>query len=273
MILLILFIGLFAISTTDACGACDTKHPQQHYCDADFAMRLKILDVSRESFIRGSNTVTAEVINSWKKGPAKGTFIFHAPASFCGTNFHVDRTYVVTGTKKFTDDGTKYWSHGSCDFGEDWDDMPAQQKKGFKSYYEDLCDDCDITPTRLASNIKVEDLENDYRDAATFWTPTNCYYNPHKSQAYNQPSNGEVEDCEDQYGLCRPHRRSGECSWQLTAEYEECFKHRDDFVIVSSGEFAITDVAQCESLPNRKKRRNCRRRLNEQILEEEILQF
>lgn len=77
-------------------------------------MRLKILDVSRESFIRGSNTVTAEVINSWKKGPAKGTFIFHAPASFCGTNFHVDRTYVVTGKNFMIHDSRLIFMRGEA---------------------------------------------------------------------------------------------------------------------------------------------------------------
>lgn len=217
------------------------------------------------------NLVTTEVLTSWKKGPSRGVFQFLVDASFCGTNFVKNRIYAVTGSKEIDADGFKYWRHGSCDFAERWDDMPDQQKIGFRKDYKQYCS-CDIHPTRSAHTMTVDELENDYAQAFTFWTPTHCYYNPHKSLVYTQVSKGRVEDCENAYGLCA-RDESGQCNWQLTEEYEECFKLRDDFVIVSTGRFAITDPSQCDALPTRKKRRNCRRRFKEEMKADKVLRI
>lgn len=113
-----------------------------------------------------------------------------------------------------------------------------------------------------ASDVKVTSFSagSTYKNAQTYWTPDKCYYNPLKSWDFSE----DVEECETEYGYCTPGS-DGECNWQLTPEYEECFEERDNYVMVISGEFAITDPAQCKVLPSRRKRRKCRKKVKKYL--------
>lgn len=108
----------------------------------------------------------------------------------------------------------------------------------------------------------LEFLENYYLvlEAATFWTPTNCYYNPRKTWEIELISNGKVTDCEGNYGLCTTTGTgSGGCHWQMTSSYLECFSYRDKFVQINTNEAAISSIDDCQYLP-KKKPPSCRKK-------------
>ncbi|KAJ8046406.1 Metalloproteinase inhibitor 2 [Holothuria leucospilota] len=270
-LLLFFLVGAVVVSQIEACGQCSTNHPQQHYCISDFAVRVEILQSKLDS-THEMKVIRARVIDNLKLSRnKKGKIIdFYTSSSFCGTVFYTGREYVITGSKETWRDGTKYLLHDSCDFGKEWNDLSPQQQKGFTRKYARYCE-CKIEPSRDATEIKVEDLsfENTYRGARTYWTPDNCYYNPHKSREFD-----DVEDCEEEYSYCAPGR-GGECSWQLTPDYEECFTHRDDYVMVASSVSDGVYPELCIVLP-RRRRKACRKRAREyaaQLEEIEILPF
>nr|AAK61535.1 tensilin [Cucumaria frondosa] len=260
---LVLLIGALSLSSADAqCAGCSVKHPQHHFCDATFVMKVTIIDVilDRQG---GDKLINAEINRSWKKGPSSGDFQFYAPSSFCGATFDSGDTYVVTGTKEETSDGRRYWLHGSCDYMIKWDDMSDQQKAGFKGGYKARCGECQIAESLTAASVKVEDIAaNDYPLATTYWTPTGCYYNPLMTRQFVGRKGSSVVDCEDVYGLCKPNE-ADKCQWTLTPDYERCLKERDDFVKADSSAFAITRVEQCDVYTNKRKRKNCRQRFRE----------
>nr|UMW87668.1 (D)tensilin [Holothuria forskali] len=259
-LLLFLLVGAMVVSQTEACGQCPTDHPQQHYCKSDFVVRVEILETFRDPAQGTMNVNRALVKDGMKLGRKKTgkTIEFYSPSSFCGTQFFVRGDYVITGSKETRRDGSKYLMHGSCDFGMEWDDLSPQQQKGFTKKYARYCE-CEIESSRSATNIKVEDLsfDNTYPDARTYWTPDVCYYNPHKSREFS-----EIEDCEEEFSYCAPGG-DRECNWQLSPDYETCFKERDDFVLVDSGAFAITDPEQCNVLSTRRQRKKCRKRIKQ----------
>nr|AQR59058.1 tensilin [Holothuria forskali] len=262
-LLLLSLIGALVVSETEACGQCVSDHPQQHYCQSEFVVRVEILDIVSVP-AKSMNRVSALIIDSLKlpKRNTGKTVEFYSPAAFCGTHFLKGAEYVVTGNKETDTDGSTYWYHDTCDFAKGWRGLPQDQKKGFTTKYGRLCE-CQIEGSQSASSHKVayDNTRNTYPDARTFWTPDNCYYNPLKSGEFSG-----VDDCESEFGFCTPGS-DGECSWELSPEYEDCFKKRDDFVLVDSGAFAITDPAQCSVLPSRRKRRRCRKKIKKYLEE------
>ncbi|KAJ8046405.1 Metalloproteinase inhibitor 2 [Holothuria leucospilota] len=261
-LLLFSLIGAAFVSEIKACGQCPSVHPQQRYCTSDLVVRVEIMDVVNVPE-KAMNRITARIIDSLKlpKRQTGKTIEFYSPSSFCGTHFVKSSDYVVTGNKATNEDGSKYWLHSTCDLAMVWLDLSTQQKEGFMTKYEKICE-CKIESTMGASDIKMTSVStgSGYTKGQTYWTPDKCYYNPLKSGDFSEVA----EECETEYGYCIPGS-DGECSWQLTLEYEECFEERDNYVMVASGEFAITDPAQCKVLPSRRKRRKCRKKVKKYL--------
>ncbi|KAJ8046403.1 Metalloproteinase inhibitor 2 [Holothuria leucospilota] len=256
-LLILVMVTAVVVPTTQACGFCHTYHPQQHYCQSDFAVRIEVVDIARKSDLVSYNLIGARIIDPMKMTSNKpGDIIkFYRPSSFCGTRFIKKHDYAITGSIKKKSDGSKYMIHGSCDFGVEWDEMSEQQQKGFEKKYARLCE-CKIHGVTGPMAIKVDSMKpkNTYPDARTYWTPNRCYFNPFQTRVFD-----DIDDCEEEYGFCFPEN-NGRCSWQLAPDYKECFEYRDNYVIARSGKFAITDPGQCKVLRSRRRRRTCRKR-------------
>lgn len=73
-----------------------------------------------------------------------------------------------------------------------------------------------------------------------YWSPEGCFYNPYPSVRYGG------QDCETLYTFCRPRPDTGQCAWEETVDYDDCFDDRESiWFFTEKGQHAYTCRSQC----------------------------
>lgn len=98
------------------------------------------------------------------------------------------------------------------------------------------------------------------------WRTSGCYFNPVASYIY-----WDV-DCETAYSNCYPDKdEPGECRWNMTDEYNECFSNREEaWANQNPGRPAaaltrFTSFRDCKKLATKRMKKKCVKAVREEI--------
>ncbi|PFX27402.1 Metalloproteinase inhibitor 3 [Stylophora pistillata] len=160
---------LCAIAINEACK-CRVPHPQTQFCNADFAIRAKVL---RESLDGDQRIYTLRVLRTFKgdstigrlartQGKGKKTkrvidVTTNSDTAACGVRLDISKVYLILGDVGTRTDRQVLTMH-NCPLQSLWRDITVQRRRGLKSVYGRNCQ-CKIekicykSPPSLCDNM------------------------------------------------------------------------------------------------------------------------
>ncbi|XP_780642.2 metalloproteinase inhibitor 2 [Strongylocentrotus purpuratus] len=262
LLVTLVILGYFQTSMASSgikCShTCLSLHPQQRFCDDDVVLKVKIMS---RYFVNAKNEVVqhpyssfvrygARVLMSLKESPfAKEDedIFFYSPSYDCSIAVpELKDVYIIGG--KVIDELLVVTS---CDgIAMRFDNLTSDQRRGFKDRYEEQCGFCTIQGAGTTKYIGG-DLAEDGQESG-YWSPKECFYNPYPSVRYGG------QDCETLYTFCRPHPDTGECAWEETMDYDDCFDARESiWFFTEKSQPAYTCRSQCMVQPTKLLRWRC----------------
>jgi len=197
MLRLWMLLLLLALTTVvDGCS-CLKRHPQEHYCTADFVVlaHVKRLVHNRSEYSRAYKVRIKKEFKMSEAGRlalSYGRILTPSHDASCGIRLKAGRRYVLTGT---INQG-KPWIN-LCNWNHDWDRMTAVQRKGFRKLYRRGCD------------CKVMECH---------WWGGRC---PSTTQACTWRTAFDRFDCQEQHAICiRNHDAT--CRWSHSRAFRQC---------------------------------------------------
>ncbi|XP_077590544.1 metalloproteinase inhibitor 2-like [Stigmatopora nigra] len=173
LVLTLLLLHLVGLREVVRGCSCFPTHPQQSFCQADFAMKAVILkrtDVNTAIDFTdfGFNNIKYDIqVLKLFKGPK-----MNLDAVYTGSNSAACGIHLINGTEYFLSGylDLKGFLHVSlCGFVQRWEDLSSTQKRGVEWNYKNGCN-CKIT--RCASipcgSTFAECLWSDYQTLAVF---------------------------------------------------------------------------------------------------------
>jgi len=204
---------LCAITVNEACK-CAVVHPQTNFCNADFAIRAKVLSESRNNSrvytvkilktFKGAKEITG-IIASQVKGTGKrkdnskvARVTTELDSAACGVSLEQSKTYVLLGyidKKKLRID--------SCQWHALWTSITGQQRRGLKKLYGQNCD-CRIEKYCFKPSTETCD---DMIDGCN-----------------TQDADPAVGFCKRKNAYCK--KLGDECKWIITKKaFQKCLKN------------------------------------------------
>ncbi|XP_046442150.1 tissue inhibitor of metalloproteinase-like [Daphnia pulex] len=202
--LLSALVILTAMATfADGCS-CSKRHPQEHYCSADFVVlaHVKRIVHDRSEWSRAYKVRIKKefkVTESGRQALSYGRILTPSHDASCGIRLKPGRRYLLTGNIR----SGKPWIN-LCNFVHDWDRMTPIQRKGFRRLYQRGCD------------CKVMECH--------WWGK--C---PSTTQACTWDTAFDWHDCQSMHAICTRGNGgggSGTCRWSHSKSYRQCSKKR-----------------------------------------------
>ncbi|KAI9584767.1 tissue inhibitor of metalloproteinase [Glossina fuscipes] len=197
---------LFAVITFDCKSAtacsCMPSHPQTLYCDADYAVVVRILRKSHRSF---DNHILYKIQlkKSYKTTPEGDMILKHhrlltpSQDATCGVQLTIGKLYVIAGRGR---------NLNSCSYIQEYQKMTVIERMGFAKLYRKGCGKCKIKPC-FHSSCSRNDIDN-----------TVCQWSP-------------FDACQGKLSAClqyTSHKNLAEkdhyskCYWRKSPVYNNC---------------------------------------------------
>lgn len=176
--------------------SCPLRHPQQHYCEADFVANVK---VRRVVTLPDGQTVLRVRVRRLLKSTPKATaalskrLIYTIPGT-CSPNVTSRSMHVITGDIQ----AGKPWT-SACHFAAPWSSLASKMKKGFRLLYQTGCD-CPIL--------------------SCHWWESRC---PSAAFFCSWRTSTDTDDCQARHGVCL-RKPEGGCGWLGGRMYRGCMK-------------------------------------------------
>ncbi|XP_031561667.1 tissue inhibitor of metalloproteinase-like [Actinia tenebrosa] len=215
---------LCVITMTSACS-CMPAHPQEHFCQAQFVIRGKVISgpvqVLPDNYFVSSNVLgrflaervyTFRITKTYKGAAAikktdslkvygsRGRSVItkiYTPSKLnsCRVDLDVGKVYVIAGYI-----GRKKLSISGCSLRMEWEKITKKQRSGFARKYGRSCEcvhqkcykDCGKESQEMACNFEI--------------------------------SRNPANECRDRYGYCQLSSDGRSCSWTTNALYRKCMK-------------------------------------------------
>ncbi|XP_781027.1 metalloproteinase inhibitor 3 [Strongylocentrotus purpuratus] len=222
LMFMVLLLSCFLLEAdfVQAC-TCLPKHPQQHYCDSDYAIRVKIfkqklklpngqryeindpeipdlpIEVLSQSHREWSGVIQ-KVYKGFEKLKHTTTVNIYSPFydSMCGVGTLMnDESYVIMGT----------FGHGGlnfdfCDWHHSWKTVTSKQRRGLKYWYAENC----------SCQIDTCGLRHPCGEAQPEASPTGCEWDAWHSR------------CTNQHTACVMTAQG--CQWHQSKDLKQCLK-------------------------------------------------
>ncbi|KAL7634221.1 UNVERIFIED_CONTAM: hypothetical protein RMT77_015551 [Armadillidium vulgare] len=183
-------------SNVEGC-TCNMKHPQQHVCEADFVLAVRVRRPTTTSDGLTAYKIRVKRIFkiSEKAQLALSKKVIYTIPGQCEVRLERKTSYVIAGDVE----GGKPWI-SACSFAQPWRNLAPKMKKGIKLLYQTGCD-CPIV-------------------SCHWWDrcPPGNFFCPWETTR-------EEEDCQAKHGVCL-RRPDGSCSWLGGRLYRTCMKSR-----------------------------------------------
>jgi len=191
-------VSLLILSTAGVDGcSCIKRHPQEHYCTADFVVLAhvkRIVQSNAKYNLAYKVRIKKEfkVTEQGRAALAYGRILTPSHDASCGIRLKPGRRYVLSGT---INQG-KPWIN-LCNWHEEWDRMTSVQRKGFRKLYERECD------------CKVMECH---------WWGGRC---PSTTSACVWRTAFDKFDCQGEHSIC-VRNDDATCRWSHSRSFREC---------------------------------------------------
>ncbi|XP_072026158.1 metalloproteinase inhibitor 3-like [Amphiura filiformis] len=215
---------------------CLPKHPQQHYCESDYAIRATVIDShvvwpSADHIVRnGAVSLSSDVIHS-----AERAYKVIVSQVYKGDDIHRNQVmYLYTPYQEILcgighlDKGMQFLFMGSfdkmlgkhsfnlCNYHHKWSEVTPKQVEGLRHAYKNNCHvkivTCGIDAS--CSNEQVElisvPLETTTWHSKDTEQHSVCQWDPWKGT------------CQLYEAICKKHHHTGHVYWDLSPDYELC---------------------------------------------------
>ncbi|XP_072174068.1 metalloproteinase inhibitor 1-like [Diadema setosum] len=196
---------------------CLPTHPQQKFCQADYALAGHVLEKTRvtDNRLRGRFGQFEYIVSIDRvfkgegilgKGRSALVTILTSPGdSLCGPlDMELGDKYLITGSIVEGD-----LQVSSCDWTVEWKLMSQQQKQGVKTFYGKYCTQCRV--------------QSEMRAWSTNSPSSGCIYDPYPSQTYG------AEDCQSLYATCLMQENES-CQWYHRGNaYQDCIQRNHPY--------------------------------------------
>lgn len=194
---LLAIIGLSVVLETVHACSCMPRHPQEHYCSADYVIVARIL--SRRPVQHGKSVYKIDIRKTYKMTEKAQHYlkqgrIFSANNDgMCGYNFKLGELYLIAASSS---------SVGLCNYIRPYSEMSIVEKRGVAGGYKKGCE-CSVN--------YCYDFDTCPRPAG------GCGWL------------GPWNTCETDFGICIPSRgsrdeqgRPAKCHWRRSNPYLNC---------------------------------------------------
>uniref|UniRef100_A0A1B0FH08 NTR domain-containing protein n=1 Tax=Glossina morsitans morsitans TaxID=37546 RepID=A0A1B0FH08_GLOMM len=191
----------FYCKSATACS-CMPSHPQTLYCEADYAVVVRVLRMSYRSF-ENNMIYKIQIKKSFKTTPEGDMILRHhrllTPShdATCGVKLGIGKLYVIAGRGRHLN---------SCSYIQEYQKMTVVERMGFSRLYRKGCDKC-----KIKACFHKYCSPNDTDKTVCQWSPFDeCEKN--FSACLKRTSYKERVD-RDQYGRCY---------WKKSPVYNKC---------------------------------------------------
>lgn len=250
-----LFLSAVTAVSGQRCNCQYVEHPQRSFCEADFALRGKILGAEEVEFLLNKQKGVQEFLKYTIEidEPLKGedpyiegsiVSLFTPIQGICNKGelfykqilYNYRNDYLFTGDMVESPENERYHIITNCNWIKRWEEISEDQRAGVRGLYSDC--GCLI-------HHRSEELNMGHTTAENFGVEL-CTYNPVSAVTLR------LHDCETEHGFCK-RGKDGICSWDSTDNFTECFTARE--ARLTFGAAAITEREHCKHLQGKKKKK------------------
>ncbi|CAH1773239.1 unnamed protein product [Owenia fusiformis] len=215
------------VQCLDECD-CPIKHPQQHFCEADFVI-LAVCDRKKTMFLSATEkkitySITTETILKGKDALAnieqdELTTISNNADCETAVMLETGQKYVITGKI----DGDKLILP-TCSWSISWKDTSMRQKRKLsRNTYGENCKCVDSIQSVDIDPYMIEVNAFDYKNGSYRTCSNNTATCPWiLANDSNVTIGNALQNCYAKHSVCRP--RQGVCRWSVNVGWAECMQ-------------------------------------------------